>query len=783
MQILTKSAQKDLFFNAMDVYAKKHFSKWQQKLISKIKTRFTKKKIITATNTELISVVIPNVKKELLDSFLETNKKYFDEKLELIIVTSALTNETVWEYRKQHPNIRFIVLDNNVGFAHTVNIGLRAATGSFIGTCNDDVILTKNWHTKLIENIDHSVGSINPVILNTDKTIESAGINIDPKGKAFTIANKPMKQVSVTQATNGACVLYSRDALQVVGLFDERFGSYLEDIDLSLRLSKHGYRNIVNSSVYITHIKHQTSSTTNFNKTAHDFKNWILVIIKNWSFSQLISNSPSILLERGRNLSGLIKSNKKESLIFLGTILIALTYIFSRLYKIETSLLFFNDIGRDFLVLFRWDQSGKPPLLGPQTSALPYNQSAFYFYMLYPLYLISGHSPFATIYTAVIFYILILFFGVFYLKNNKTLRNSFLLSYLLIIVHPQFIIQNRFVWNPTFLGPLILLSFYSFQKLKKNFTKFNLAVFSLSLTFAVSLNYSAAPLFIAFMVWALIIFWKDFKFIKIYISSVLAGLFWNLPTVAFELRHGFLLTKMLLSGNRPPQESITFIQKSADLFKFVFYLIPYKTALLFSSFIGVSSLVTFQKNLKYKIDSSHLVSAVFLLLLTVFITYLAPISMQAHYIFAVLTMLFIVISFLNKYLYLLVFISLSYFWLQPNVFSSYFRTPYRTVEQTQECARMLCENEKNPMFVSVQSDLHPYHNGMEFKYMFSEKGCDIKEIDTQNSEANMMSVVVDHSEYTHGKTNYNELSLFGKSEIENEYQCTGDIRILILKRK
>ena len=779
---LTNNAQKDLFFNAMDVYSKKYLNNWQQKIITKIKQRFTQKKLITTTNTQVTSIVVPNLKKDLLDHFLKNNKKYFSDDLEIIIVTSALTSRSVWEYRRQFPNIRFIVLNENHGFAHTVNIGLRAATGAYIGTCNDDVTLSKDWHKKLLKSAQKNTGSLNPIILNSDSSIESAGISIEKIGKAHPITKKPQKNTQV-DATNGACVLYKRDALQKTGIFDEKFGSYLEDIDLSLRLTNNGFKNIVSPAVSVTHLKHQTSGSTNFNKSYYDFINWWRVVIKNWSMSALLKNLPGLLLERARNFSGLIKSNKKESLIIFGSLLLALIYVITRLYKIETSLLFFNDIGRDFLVLFKWDQTGKPPLLGPQTSALPYNQSAFYFYMLYPMYFLTQHSPFATIYTAVLFYTTAFIFGLSYLKNNKALRNSFVLSFLLIIIHPQFIIQNRFVWNPTFLGPLILLAFYAFQKLQTNFSKLNVAVFALALTFAVSLNYSAAPLFIAFMIWAVPVFWKNVKFIKLYLASIVAGLFWNLPTVAFELRHGFLLTKMLLSGNRPPQVSITFLQKTADLYKYVFNYIPYRVGLLFSAFIGVSTLVSFQKKLKYKINSSHLVSATVLLLLTVAITYLAPISMQAHYIFAVLTMLFIVISLLNKYLYIVVLLLLSYYWLQPAVVTRYIETPYRTVEQTQACSKLLCTKETQPLFVSVQSDLHPYHNGMEFKYMFSESGCDIKELHTQIDQAQHMAVVVDHSEYTHGKTTYNELAQFGESTVQKSYVCSEDLEIILLKRE
>lgn len=253
------------------------------------------------------SIIVPNLKQELLDTFLKNNIQYFSKNIELIIVTSALTGKNILEYRKNYPTVRFIPITKNFGFAHTVNIGFRVATGEFVGTCNDDVVLQKNWVEKLLQHATITTGSINPIITDIDGTIETAGITIHPKGKAYPITQMPHQAVTQTDATNAACVLYNKQALNKVGMFDERFGSYLEDIDLSLRLKRAGYDNIVVNTVRITHLKHQTANSINFNKAYHDFKNWILVIIKNWSYRDLLLNSPAILLERARNFWGIIK--------------------------------------------------------------------------------------------------------------------------------------------------------------------------------------------------------------------------------------------------------------------------------------------------------------------------------------------------------------------------------------------------------------------------------------------------------------------------------------------
>src|SRR5579859_1105498 len=93
-------------------------------------------------------------------------------------------------------------------------------------------------------------------------------------------------------------------------------------------------------------------------------------------------------------------------------------FLFTRLYKLPTSFFYFNDMGRDSLALLDWAQTGKPPLLGPQTSALPFNQGAVYYYLLYPLFRLMQHSPFSAILTSAIVYV-VTFSALFYFLRNK----------------------------------------------------------------------------------------------------------------------------------------------------------------------------------------------------------------------------------------------------------------------------------------------------------------------------------------------------------------------------
>ena len=307
-KIIDPTTQSDMFFHSMRMYMKKHFLVFQQLIIEFIIQRYSNKKLLPVLD-DSISIVVPNMKRALLDSFLKLNCRFIKPPIELVIVTSILSNYDFFTYKRDYPLVRFIRISENRGFASTVNVGLKISRGQWTGTANDDTVWTSNWILQCLDNAPVRSGSINPLIFDREGSVESAGIQIFPQGKATPITILPTENITTIDATNGAAVVYKHEVLENVGLYDERFGSYLEDVDLSLSITKLGYTNCVVTNAKITHLKHQTTlSRVPVFKSWNDFKNWILIIAKNWDAGSIITNFPPILIERGRNLSGVIKS-------------------------------------------------------------------------------------------------------------------------------------------------------------------------------------------------------------------------------------------------------------------------------------------------------------------------------------------------------------------------------------------------------------------------------------------------------------------------------------------
>lgn len=299
----------DVFFHSMYLYAKKHFSLLGKLILYLLKKRYSGRNVLPDL-TNCVNITLPNLKLEILQEFFVKNANFIDEIDELIVISSSISGSDVWKWRSKYPQVRFIPIDKNKGFASTVNIGFNASSGKWLGTINDDLQLTNNWISTCLECVGDKTGSINPVIYTMTGEIESAGIDILKKGKALPKKSIARQKCFETDATNAAAILYSKEALNRVGLYDEKFGSYLEDIDLSLRLKRAGYKNIVCSTAKVYHEGHKTSQSMGARKQFLDFKNWVLVILKNWSIKELVIYFPAIVLERIRNLFGIIKALK-----------------------------------------------------------------------------------------------------------------------------------------------------------------------------------------------------------------------------------------------------------------------------------------------------------------------------------------------------------------------------------------------------------------------------------------------------------------------------------------
>jgi GT2 family glycosyltransferase len=199
-----------------------------------------------------VTIVIPNWNTQRwLDGCLGGLRAQSYRDFEIILVDSGSTDESVPYVRTHFPDVRVITLNQNRGFAAAVNAGIKAADSEYVVLLNVDTVPRPEWLASLIQAIEQSppeVGCLASKMLSltNPSLIDDAGDTFSWYGSARKRGQRE-PAVNYDQPTEvfSACAgaaLYRRTFLEEVGLFDEGFTSYLEDVDLGFRGRLMGYR-------------------------------------------------------------------------------------------------------------------------------------------------------------------------------------------------------------------------------------------------------------------------------------------------------------------------------------------------------------------------------------------------------------------------------------------------------------------------------------------------------------------------------------------------------------
>ena len=209
-----------------------------------------------------------------------------------------------------------IFVEKGFGFATNVNSGIKKGKSKYVALINDDVILAKDWLTealRVLKSHPDCAAAATKVLTFDGKYIDSCGMDILKEGKAikrgdgFKNDKSCFNNIEEVFGVPCSAALFQREALHKVGLFDEDFNSYEEDVDISFRLRLLGFKIFYASKAVAFHKIHATSSELANFKAKMDAKNWIFIILKNYPSGFIMRFAPYILIERLRNLSGLIK--------------------------------------------------------------------------------------------------------------------------------------------------------------------------------------------------------------------------------------------------------------------------------------------------------------------------------------------------------------------------------------------------------------------------------------------------------------------------------------------
>jgi GT2 family glycosyltransferase len=198
----------------------------------------------------LASVIVPTLNgAHLLPDCLDSLTRQSYATLEVIVVDGASTDATSGLLARAYPDVRLLRLRRNAGFAGNVNAGLRAARGDVLCLFNNDAWAEPEWVETCVETLadNPAIGSVASKVLFADgRTINSAGDVFCRDGAARQRgAGEPdgprWNQLEPVFGAMGGAAAYRRAMLGDVGLLDEAFFMYLEDVDLAFRAQLLGW--------------------------------------------------------------------------------------------------------------------------------------------------------------------------------------------------------------------------------------------------------------------------------------------------------------------------------------------------------------------------------------------------------------------------------------------------------------------------------------------------------------------------------------------------------------
>lgn len=198
------------------------------------------------------SIVIVNYNtKELLRKCL----KSLPANTEVIVVDNNSSDGSSQMIKKEFVKVKLIENKRNLGFAKAVNQALWQARGKYVLLLNPDTEVIGNALEKIVEfaRKHPEVGVVGGRLIDPDGTIQGSCFHkltilnaikefwLRQKGVFQKYAPKTKKPVEV-EAVVGACMLIPKKVIDKVGLFDERYFLYFEDLDFCRRVRGMGLK-------------------------------------------------------------------------------------------------------------------------------------------------------------------------------------------------------------------------------------------------------------------------------------------------------------------------------------------------------------------------------------------------------------------------------------------------------------------------------------------------------------------------------------------------------------
>lgn len=227
---------------------------------------------------------------------------------EVIVIDNASTDGSDEMMRKTFPDVTYLYQDQNLGFSKANNLGMQMAKGEYVLLLNPDTVVQEDTFKRCCDFMDShaDAGGLGVKMLDgqgrflpeSKRSLPTPTVafykifglsGLFPKSKRFGkyhLGYLDENQVHEVDVLSGAFMLMRKSALDQVGLLDEDYFMYGEDIDLSYRIQKGGFKNFYFPETQIIHYKGESTKKGSLNYVFVFYRAMVIFARKHFKRSQ-----------------------------------------------------------------------------------------------------------------------------------------------------------------------------------------------------------------------------------------------------------------------------------------------------------------------------------------------------------------------------------------------------------------------------------------------------------------------------------------------------------------
>ncbi len=240
-----------------------------------------------------VDIVIPNFNGvEFLDTCLRSILRQTYPFFSIIVVDNGSVDNSLEFIRKQYPLVHLITWPENKGFSPAVNAGISAGNSPFIFLLNNDTELEADCLEQLVKAAtlqdEYDFFAAKMISYRERHILDGAGDGFLRGGAGYRLGTMENDDALYNRPGRvfGACAgaaLYRRELFDTIGLFDEDFFAYLEDVDFNLRANSRGKKCYYVPAARVFHIGSATTgSKINSFTVRLSTRNNLNLLIKNY---------------------------------------------------------------------------------------------------------------------------------------------------------------------------------------------------------------------------------------------------------------------------------------------------------------------------------------------------------------------------------------------------------------------------------------------------------------------------------------------------------------------